>query len=141
MLAYQGFGWIDPNTGGFHWNYKTDTSPRTDSTRCKDCHLDDGQWHHYVVTFTRGDPIDLGGHGNMYIVGILLEEVNLTGTLDAGLAVNIMQDGLGTYTDTNNGSIWKGALISDVGIWRRAITQEEVTTIYNLGLQGISALD
>jgi hypothetical protein len=52
-----------------------------------------------------------------------------------------MQDGLGTYTDTNNGSIWKDALISDVGIWRRAITQEEVTTIYNLGLQGISALD
>jgi hypothetical protein len=143
VLAYQGVGWIDPNTGGFHWNYKTDTSVRSDSMRCKDCHLDNEQWHHYVVSFTRGDPIDLGGHGNMYIDGILLEEVplNVTGSLDAGLAINIMQDGLGTYTDTNNGSVWKDALISDVGIWRRAITQDEVTTIYQLGLQGISALD
>lgn len=143
VLAYQGVGWIDPNTGGFHWNYKTDTSARSDSTRCKDCHLDDDRWHHYAVTLTRGDPIDLGGHGEMYIDGTLLESVplNLTGSLDAGLAVNIMQDGLGTYTDTNNGSIWINAAISDLGIWRRALTQDEVTLIFTMGQQGISPLD
>jgi hypothetical protein len=140
VLSYQGRGWIDPKTGGFKWNYKTVNTPRQDSTRYPQGGLDDDQWHHYVVTFTRQ------GDGVMYIDGSEVDRrplflTGILGSLESGLPVNVMQDGKGTYTDGGNGSAWYDALISDLGIWRRAITADEVATIYVQGLQGISAFD
>jgi hypothetical protein len=52
-----------------------------------------------------------------------------------------MQDGTANYTDGDACANWNDASISDLGIWRRAITPDEVTLIYNQGVQGISALD
>ncbi len=56
-------------------------------------------------------------------------------------ATNIFQDGTGAYTDGGSGANWDNAFIDDLGIWRRAITADEVTTIYEMGMMGISALD
>jgi hypothetical protein len=52
VLATQGPPYTT-QTGGFKWNFTTDVGPRNDSFRCDTCALDDGQWHHYAVTFTR----------------------------------------------------------------------------------------
>jgi hypothetical protein len=150
VLAAQGPTYT-PKTGGFKWNFTTDQAPRTDSDRCPDCGLDDGQWHHYVVTFTRlGDGVyyidggQLGPNGQF-------NDVQLAGggygSLDAGLPVNVMQDGTANYTDGTGCTCgvdcadWNDAFISDLGIWKRALSADEVNTIYTMGLQGISALD
>src|SRR5207302_504170 len=45
--------------GRFKWNYRSRGDARRDSPTIGSG-LDDGQWHHYAVTFTRG----IGGTGN-----------------------------------------------------------------------------
>jgi hypothetical protein len=143
VIATQGPPGGGTQAGGFKYNFTTDSGPRNDpgpggNFRCSDCGLNDGNWHHYAVTFTRlGDAV-------LYVDGNLLDEKPLTGgvgSLDAGLAVNVMQDGTGNYTDGTACASWNDASICDLGVWKRAITPDEVTLIYNQGLQGISALD
>jgi hypothetical protein len=60
-----------------------------------------------------------------------------TGTLESGLAINIGQDGTGTYTDGNSVKVQSG-MIDDVAIWRRALVAPEIRDIYSLGLAGKS---
>jgi hypothetical protein len=108
---------------------------------------DDGKWHHYVVTFTRGDD----GVATVYQDGVLAVTRDdtqnpkpLGSALYLGYSVlptNILQDGTGQYTDENGGASFDLALIDDLGIWRRALTDAEVSSIYTLGTQGKSALD
>jgi hypothetical protein len=103
--------------------------------------LDDGQWHHYVVTFARGS----GGTGTLYLDGSAVDTspINSDGTLgDISFAfpTNILQDGVGTYSNISDDRFDQAA-IDDLGIWRRAITPDEVTLIYTTGLTGKSALD
>jgi hypothetical protein len=104
--------------------------------------LDDGTWHHYAVVFVRGLP----GSGTIYLDGVQVFTAPIvsTGEINIGLPLNIFQDGTGTYTNQGgapNGANWDNALMDDLGIWRRAITADEVTLIYTLGQQGQSALD
>jgi hypothetical protein len=83
--------------------------------------LDDGQWHHYVVTFMRGT----GVMEIVYLDGADIYERPLpsTGNINSdpcNLATNIFQDGTGIYTDGVGGTNWDKASIDDLGIWRRA---------------------
>jgi hypothetical protein len=59
------------------------------------------------------------------------------GSLDtdiSGLNVNIGQDGRGTYTDGGNAEV--DMVMDDLGIWRRALTAQEVACIFIAGQQG-----
>jgi Concanavalin A-like lectin/glucanases superfamily len=136
-------GWVLASEGGgtIKLNYRALGEGRRDSSHVGGG-LDDGQWHHYVVTFTRGP----GGYGIIYLDGVDVSETLLdsTGSLsdpNCALATNILQDGTGIYTDGSDGANWDNASIDDLGIWRRTVTADEVALIYTLGLQGISALD
>jgi hypothetical protein len=149
VLAAQGPPYTTKK-GGFKWNFTTDTGPRNDSIRCPDCGLDDGKWHHYVVTFSRlGDAVFYIDGGQQGPNGQFDERALAGGygSLDVGLPVNVMQDGTANYTDGTDCTCgvdcadWNDASISDLAIWKRAITPDEVNTIYTQGLQGISALD
>jgi hypothetical protein len=149
VLAMQGPPYTT-QSGGFKWNFTTDVGPRNDSSRCPGCGLDDGQWHHYVVTFTRlGDGVFYIDGGQLGTNG-QFDDRQLQGgygNLNTGLPVNVMQDGTANYTDGGDCTCgvdcadWNDAKISDFAIWKRAITADEVNTIYTLGLQGTSALD
>jgi hypothetical protein len=57
------------------------------------------------------------------------------GSTDTALAVNIGQDGKGTYTD-GGGEAAVNMLVDDVGIWQRAVTASEATAIYAAGQAG-----
>jgi hypothetical protein len=96
------------------------------------------------VSWSRGD----AGVGTVYQDGAQVAEVPLNGAsliitypYPATYPVNIFQDGTGNYTDAGSGANWDNASIDDLGIWRRALTDDEISTIYNMGLQGKSALD
>jgi hypothetical protein len=119
----------------FEWNYREETpSARRDFDST--VNMVDDQWHHVVATFQRG------GVARTFIDGVLRDTRPIINagspptTIDAGLAVNIGQDGTGTYTDGGGVGI-TNALIDDVGIWRRAVTPEEAVAIYNAGNAGL----
>ena len=117
--------------------------------------LKNGAWHHIAVS-VQDAPYGEAAYVYGYLDGVLVSKhpMHVGGTLDTdGLAftdgqtsspvptplqstfaVNIGQDGTGVYTDNHNG--YMVALLDDFGIWRRAITAKEVSTIYNGGLEG-----
>jgi hypothetical protein len=104
-------------------------------------------WHYILATFQQG--------GAMYVMldGALLKTIpwTLTGSVDTSGAnytrtitntdfsgpysVNIGQEGTGWYNDKDGGAITNG-LIDDVAFWRRAVSPQEASAIYNAGLAG-----
>ena len=143
-------GWVLASQGGgnIKWNFRALFEERYDCSYSGGG-LDDGKWHHYVFTFMRGSGGN-PGTGTIYLDGGEVNEcpidVTFTGDINkdpytCNLATNVMQDGTGLYTDGGSGANWDNALIDDLGIWRRAITPDEVSLIYTMGLQGKSALD
>jgi hypothetical protein len=142
-------GWVissQPN-GMINWSYRERSlggnSPPSPVGTANGS-LDDGQWHHYVVTFARGT----GGMGTIYLDGNVADTTpissdNTLGDISFDFPTNIFQDGVGTYTNVPNSgdANFAKAAMDDLGIWRRAITQDEVTLIYSMGLKGQSALD
>jgi hypothetical protein len=151
-LSSSEVGWIIASQQGggvIRVNFRSHGEAKIDYNGGGNANWGDGQWHHYVVTWTRGDG------GTVYQDGALVAyspfptaSVIITypspGTPATNIqtyATNIFQDGTGNYTDAAGGANWDNASIDDLGIWRRALTDDEISTIYNMGLQGISALD
>ena len=91
-------------------------------------------WHHYLVVFTR----DATRTCITYIDGAEVDSRTMFATGvnidDAGLPVNIGQDGTGTGTR----GTWNGALMDDVAFWRRTVTATEAAAIYAAGTNGIA---
>jgi hypothetical protein len=98
--------------------------------------LNDGAWHHVVTVFDRV----VGAV--TYLDGAPVSTNSISGDLDSvdtapGLAVNIGQDGLGTYTD--NGAVGlRDCRIDEVAIWRRPLDAAEVKAIHQRGQQGLN---
>jgi hypothetical protein len=132
-------------------NHGSDKFSETDTPQT----LKNGAWHHIVVS-VQDAPYGDAAYVYGYLDGGLVSKhaMGVAGTLDTdGLpftdhqtsspaptpiqstfAVNIGQDGTGVYTDNHNGQMV--AWLDDFGIWRRAITANEVSTIYHGGLAG-----
>jgi hypothetical protein len=136
-------GWVlasgdTPQPGQFKWNFRARGEKRYDSPLVG-AGLDDNQWHHYVVTFS------IQGDAATYLDGVQVSDISLSSSGAVqdtfGYPTNIFQDGTGDYTDSTVLSYWNTAAIADLGIWRRALNADEVATIYDQGMQGISALD
>jgi len=79
------------------------------------------KWHHLVTT------VDAGVENNMYVDGVLVA-TDTSGTLLQNRA-NAMQIG-GNPDAAGRG--WNGN-IDDVAVWNRALTQDEVSSIWNDG--------
>ncbi len=130
-----------PNGGADKFSY-TDT-PHT---------LKDGNWHHVLVSVQHA-PFGQSAYVYAYLDGALVSKhpLSVAGTVDtfgtpitdhqqvslaqSEWAVNIGQDGTGIYTD-GTGAHDIDAKIDDVGIWRRALTSNEASAIYNAGVAG-----
>jgi hypothetical protein len=114
--------------------------------------LKDGHWHNIVVSLQRA-PFGESAFVYGYVDGHLATKhpMGVVGSIDtlslpfqneqgvspvqSGWAVNIGQDGTGTYAD--GGSAHDiNALIDDLGFWRRALTANEASGIYQAGLIG-----
>jgi len=128
-------GWVfAPSGSGLKWNIADADRVRRDSPGLGS--LENGQWHHFATTFDRN------GLAVTYIDGVRVNAVDISGmtkSVDtpAGLNVNIGEDGTGAYNNVETGSPgFPDARIDDLGIWRRALTPEEVLAINAAGLQG-----
>jgi len=95
--------------------------------------LTNGIWHHVAITFQRS------GNATTYLDGAIVDVQSLAAssndvTTASGLALNIGQDGTGTYTAGKTAGIDAG--LDDLGIWRRALTADEVNWIFAKGARG-----
>lgn len=121
------------NGGTLRWNFKESGGTRYDFNP-GGSRVDDGSWRHFLVAFDRG----VGAR--TYVDGVLRGTTSIgagfaTIGTPSGLAFNIGQDGTGTYTDGNAVGI-TNAVVDDVGIWRRALSEQEARAIYAAGLEG-----
>jgi hypothetical protein len=137
-------GWIVNSEGdGMKWNYRDNAinitgvgSSRRDSPHVAP-QLEDGGWHHIVVTFARHSV------GTIYVDGTLVNVANLApdsgdigGSIETtglGFSINIGQDGTGHYTDYG-GAAAIDMLVDDLAIWRRVLNSHEAAGIFNAGL-------
>ncbi len=78
-----------------------------------------GTWYYIVFTFN-------GSQLRMYSNGQLIDSLNRTGSIQTGndpLRFG-RRGGSGIYNQ------WFNGLIDDIGIWNRALTQQEITALY-----------
>ena len=143
-------GWGVFAQGGGNFRVNVTGTPRGSGNRMSTTLANiirDGTWHHVAASFWRGRNVAI------YVDGQLVNTTPLvtTGTVDTdGLTwtkvigtvtntgpfqVNIGQDGRGIYTDNGSAGI-TNALIDDLGIWKRALTPQEVAAIHKAGQAG-----
>jgi hypothetical protein len=131
-------GWVLASVGGgMKWNLRDDQSARRDSPSVGP-QINDGGWHHVVVTFERTN------YARIYVDGVLANVTSMApdagktvGSMDTaglGLNINLCQDGAGDYTDGSSSGL--EAAFDDFGIWRRVITPQEVEAIYHSAFFG-----
>jgi len=117
--------------GTFKHNFRGAAGTRVDGNGGP---VADDQWHHIAVTYERGV------RAVLYRDGVAAVTNSLTaspGTIDSGLPLNIGQDGTGSYTYGNTVGI-SNALLDDLGIWRRALSREEVEFAFQQGRQHVT---
>ena len=133
-------GWIIANENdGVRVQLKDDTNPSWDMVGHAGPQLEDGTWHHLVVTLQRTNLASTYVDGSLVnTFSIAPPPGNMVGSLETdslpvprgpGWAINLGEDGTGLYPVPNGAAI--DCLIDDFGMWRRAITTAEVQEIYN----------
>ncbi|MFZ9854313.1 MAG: LamG-like jellyroll fold domain-containing protein [Limisphaerales bacterium] len=128
----QGFVVATAGDGRIQWNIADETRTRKDYDSAGG-KFNDGGWHHVAVVFARS------GNAVSYFDGVEVDSSPISGlgslATPAGQALNIGQDGKGTYTDGGGVGIEKGR-IDEVAVWTRALTADDVTAAYNKGTSG-----
>jgi hypothetical protein len=128
----QGFVVSAQGNGGWKWNYKGSNASRRDTPNISV--LTDGEWHHILVIHDRTSV------ASFYLDGELVNTQPIAGDGDVdALDMNIGNDGTGRYGFNNDfAARFNDMLMDDVGIWRRSLTPQEITAIYEGGLEGKS---
>lgn len=121
VIAQGGEG-CEGNPGAFIWTLN-DTS-YTVAAAGPAHSEDDGNWHHLAHVFDWGQ-----GFGTTYLDGVEVDATDIQGirTVDQTNSITIGQDPTGTYTSPGAGNL------SDFAIWRRALSGNEVRSIYEAG--------
>lgn len=130
----QGFVLATAGDGRIQWNIADSARTRKDYDSAGGV-FSDGNWHHIVVTFSRT------GNGVTYLDGLAINSTSIAGLGEVGTpdgkALNIGQDGTGSYTDGGGVGIADGN-IDDVAVWRRVLSVQEVEAIQRVGNSGKS---
>jgi hypothetical protein len=94
----------------------------------------DGSWHHIAISCLRP------GQLNVYADGVVAPGSLIApfGSIDSGLPLNLGQDGTGKFFGGAGGAGLTNALFDDLGVWKRALSQDEVAFIYLQGRAGLT---
>ena len=93
------------------------------------------EWEHYAFV---ADPAT--EMVSLYRNGEVVDEQSYDGTFTTSpnsdaIGIGVKTDNSGEFSDGGNPGYWDG-LLDDLGIWHRALTEEEVVGIYTAGLDG-----
>lgn len=147
-------GWdISPTYGGGGWQFCLNDGVTaglavTNNIDVNDANavLSDGGWHYLALVVDRSAHV-----ATMYADGVLAASRDITalGSIDTGARMTIGQDPTGQYPSiatpgSTDFDVWSGtqkAILDDLGVWRRALTQLEVINIYSAGSTGGRSFD
>lgn len=118
------------NAGNLEWNIGDGTA-RADFDPT-DAIINDGIWHHIVVSHDRDDV------ATFYLDGSQIGTVDISniGDIDSGFTTNVATDGA-------EGGVWENWFpgdLDELAIWNRTLNAAEVDTIYGAGASGKSAI-
>lgn len=128
-------------TGRWKVNYTPQGSGRVDTPSAWQPYIR-GQWNHVAATFERfeftlpDNTTQIRTRIETYLNGVRVSDsVNIAGpgdidTFGLGFNLNIGQDGTGNYRAGEDPGGFLGR-VDDVAVWRRPLTQSEVTSIWN----------
>lgn len=124
----QGYVLATAGDGRLQWNYAGPPGARKDYDGPPGSLTNN--WHHVVVTFNRD------ANAITYVDGAQVNATSIGATQNnadtpTGFATNIGQDGAGDY-----GPAFTDLDMDDIGIWRRILTPQEITSIYAKGQTG-----
>lgn len=88
--------------------------------------IQDSQWHYVVFTFDNTQGIDFNFF-KIYIDGLSVS----IGTYNGSTIVNTLTLSNLVFGKSNKASRFFDGQLDDIGIWNRALTQEEITNLYN----------
>ena len=132
-------GWGMFSQGGGNMRIQSTGTSGTKQNTTSTPNVCDGNWHFVLCSFWRGQYVAIYVDGNL----VLNSPLTFGGSVDTvtnGYAINIGQDGTGTYTDGHNASLHIDGLIDEVMFWNRVVTAPEVSSLYNSGTNGFSPL-
>jgi hypothetical protein len=92
--------------------------------------INDGKWHHIVLSY------DKTGFAVTYLDGVPIDSRSVAGAGDFDQPSNIWNigsDTTGTYWFETAAVTTEEAVIDDMGIWRRALSQVEAQQMYTVG--------
>ncbi len=139
-IAYTGVCFVPGLVGGSpngapEWSIM-DTNAHNIAVTGNNGSIDDGNWHHVVGVFTRSSI------GQLYVDGNLVGQQAIFNVGDLGnlpaMKWTLGQDPTGVYGG-NTASATSG-LMSDIGVWRRALSPVEIAGIYLAGSQNTPAV-
>lgn len=84
-------------------------------------------WTYIAVIVSKDGTAILYSGGEDGVLRWIAFDVSNIGTMVSGLPLNIGQDGSGVYSQTISGQV------DDLGIWRRGLSHDEVTSLYGDG--------
>lgn len=140
-------GWVAATAGDgrIQWNIAGQPDGTTTGNRrdydSSGGYFNNNAWRHIVIAFQRSAG---AGIARTYVDGVLINTTQYAGADNnintvAGRATNIGQDGVGDYTDGN--SVGINAVIDEVMIWRRALSDSEATGVYAAGVLGLAGTE
>jgi hypothetical protein len=106
--------------GGWGWSLLDSTANQTYNGGAGNT-INDGNWHHVVFVFARASSEATYLDGKVYDTHPILTIHNID---NVSSPINIGQDASGAYDVT------AGANMADFGVWRRALTQLEISGMY-----------
>jgi Concanavalin A-like lectin/glucanases superfamily len=115
---------LGPDDGSGSWAWSMLDNNGSGSGAVGTTAINDGHWHHLVYVFNRASS------ATTYLDGMLPDtrpDFFFFG-VDSGQTFNIGQDPTGAFSATG------GANLADLGVWRRTLTQLEISGIYLAGL-------
>ena len=139
-VANYGNKYLAITNDGLSYQYTLYDFSTLNSVRCPDGYFSSSQWYHLV--FTRDATL------RVYVNGVdLSTATNNSGwTTNYNLVLNntILSFGCRNNKDNNNvpfQNFFFNGKIDDIGIWNRALTQQEITALYTSTAGTLSALN
>ena len=87
------------------------------------------EWHHCALVFDSLNDVTISDV-DMFIDGIL-QTVIVCSAVNPNLIVNTIDPGAFVFGKTTSNVRFVNGKLDDIGIWNRALTQQEITNLYN----------
>lgn len=96
----------------------------------------DNQWHHFVGVYNGAVGTIISSQFSIYIDNILVGQV---GQINQPITTPIAPINNGTNLLIGSHQLWQNGgrfngILDDIGIWNRALSQEEIANLYNVSL-------